>query len=47
MPFVSFVIHIMLKMTGNLGPAHLVRLFKKQGKINFKNKFLIIKANTS
>jgi hypothetical protein len=31
-PLVSFVTHIMLKMTGNLGPAHLVRLLRNKVK---------------
>ena len=30
MPLVSFVTHLMLKITGNIGPAHLVRLMRKK-----------------
>lgn len=30
MPLVSFVTHLMLKITGNLGPAHLVRLMRNK-----------------
>lgn len=32
MPLVSFVTHLMLKITGNLGPAHLVRLMRNKVK---------------
>jgi len=32
MPLVSFVTHLMLKMTGNLGPAHLLKLMKNKVK---------------
>ena len=32
MPLVSFVRHLMLKITGNLGPAHLVRLMRNKVK---------------
>jgi amino acid transporter len=32
MPLVSFVTHLMLKITGNIGPAHLVRLMRKKVK---------------
>ena len=32
MPLVSFVTHLMLKITGNLGPAHLVRLLRNKVK---------------
>ncbi len=29
-PLVSFVTHLMLKISGNLGPAHLVRLMRNK-----------------
>jgi basic amino acid/polyamine antiporter, APA family len=32
MPLVGFVTHLMLKITGNLGPAHLVRLMRNKVK---------------
>jgi basic amino acid/polyamine antiporter, APA family len=32
MPLVSFVTHLMLKITGNIGPAHLVRLMRNKVK---------------
>ncbi|MGZ8890549.1 MAG: amino acid permease [Nitrososphaeraceae archaeon] len=32
MPLVSFVTHLMLKITGNQGPAHLVRLMRNKTK---------------
>ncbi|MGH9997580.1 MAG: hypothetical protein ACRD7F_06175, partial [Nitrososphaeraceae archaeon] len=32
MPLVSFMTHLMLKITGNIGPAHLVRLMRNKGK---------------
>jgi basic amino acid/polyamine antiporter, APA family len=32
MPLVSFVTHLMLKITGNIGPAHLVRLMRHKVK---------------
>ena len=32
MPLVSFMTHLMLKITGNLGPAHLVRLLRNKVK---------------
>ena len=32
MPLVSFMTHLMLKITGNIGPAHLVRLMRNKVK---------------
>ena len=32
MPLVSFVTHLMMKITGNIGPAHLVRLMRNKVK---------------
>ena len=44
MPLVSFVTHLMMKITGNIRSCSSSAFNEKQGKIDFKNRLLRIKA---